>query len=165
MKYKYRNCHWDVFVNSLLLYVVVDIPGKFITWLTLRYFSRRFSLFILQLLCGLSCISVAFVPKEYEMAVLSFYLLASCFGNSVFALVYLITGELYPTNLRTTALGTMSTISRIFGVSSAFMPKLSCVWKPLPMLVLGIPSIIIGSLAYFLPETKKRNLPLAIRDA
>ena len=155
----------DVFVNSLLLCVIVDIPGKFITWLTLKYFSRRFSLFILQLLCGLSCIEVAFLPKEYEMAVVSFYLLASCFGNSAFALVYLITGELYPTNLRTRALGTMSTISRIFGVSSAFMSKLSCVWKPLPMLVLGIPSIIIGSLAYFLPETKKRNLPLAMRDA
>ena len=154
----------DVFMNSLLLCVLGDVPGKFITWLTLKYFSRRFSLFILQLLCGLSCITVAFLPKKYEMAVVSFYLLASCFGNSAFALVYLITGELYPTNLRTRALGTMSTIARIFGVSSAFMSKLSCVWKPLPMLVLGIPSILIGALAYFLPETKKKNLPLAIKD-
>ena len=119
------------------------------------------SLFPFQFIGGLSCVAVAFLPKKYELAIMSFYILATCMVSSGFSMVYLITGELYPTNLRTQAIGTCSTISRIFGISAAFMSKLSCVWKPLPMLVLGVPSIIIGCLSYFLPETKKKNLPLA----
>ena len=87
-------------------------------------------------------------------------MIAICSFNAAFGVVYLITGELYPTNLRTRSIGTCSTISRIFGISSGFMAQLSCIWKPLPMLVLGVPSIVIGSLAYFLPETKQKSLPL-----
>ena len=152
----------DVYVNSTLLVVLGDIPGKFFTWLMLKYCSRRFSLFSFQFLAGLFCVIIAFLPKKYELAVVAFYMLANCSSNAAFAMVYLITGELYPTNLRTQALSTCSTISRIFGISAAFIPKLSCVWKPLPMLILGVPSIIIGCLSYYLPETKNKNLPLAM---
>ena len=153
----------DVFVNSTLLTMFGDIPGKFFMWLTLKFCSRRFSLFLFQCLCGLVCIIIAFLPKNYELAVIAFYMLAMCASNAAFGVVYLITGELYPTNLRTRAIGTCSTISRIFGISASFMSKLSCIWKPLPMLVLGLPSILIGCSVYFLPETKKKNLPLATK--
>ena len=155
----------SVFVNSTLLTVFGDIPGKFFVWLSLKYCSRRFSLFIFQFVGGMFCIIIGFMPKEYELTVTSFYMVAMCSSNAAFALVYLITGELYPTNLRTRAIGACSFVSRIFGVSAAFMSKLSCIWKPLPMLVLGVPAMIIGCSVYFLPETKQKNLPLATKDA
>ena len=87
-----------------------------------------------------------------------------CGTNAAFTLVYLVTGELYPTNLRSQATGTCSTISRIFAISVPFIPKLACTWKPLPMLVLGIPAICISLLAYFLPETKNTKLPQTVSD-
>ena len=152
-----------MFVNSILLTILGDVAGKPFVWLSLKFYSRRFSLFIFQFLCGLFCIIIAFLPTKYELGIVSFYMLAMCASNSAFALVYLITGELYPTNLRTRSIGTCSTISRIFGVSAAYMSKLSCIWKPLPMLILGVPSIIIGCLSYFLPETKQKTLPLTIK--
>jgi MFS family permease len=150
----------NVFVNSILVSVLGGIPGNMLTWFMLTYFSRRSSLFTFQFMSGLFCVVVAFLPKNYELAVISFYILASCSSKAALSMVYLITGELYPTNLRTQAIGTCSTISIIFGISAAFMHKLSCIWRPLPMLVLGVPSIMISFVAYFLPETKKTKLPL-----
>ena len=132
--------------------------------LTLKLFSRRLNLFACQFLVGLFCVIVAFLPKTFNLPLISFYLLAMCCSNASFTLCYLITGELYPTNLRSQAIGSCSTISRVFGISAPFISKLACVWKPLPMLVLGIPSIFISFLAYWLPETKYTNLPQTMND-
>ena len=155
----------NVFLNTALLAFLGDLPGKLIVGVTLKFFSRRFNLFACQFLVGLFCVVVAILPKEYNMVLITFYLLAMCSSNAAFTLVYLITGELYPTNLRNQAIGTCSTVSRIFGISAPFMSKLACIWKPLPMLTLGLPSILIAFLVYFLPETKYINLPQTMTES
>ena len=154
----------NVFLNSALLAFLGDLPGKMLVGITLKFFSRRLNLFACQLLVGLFCVIVAFLPKTFNLPLISFYLIAMCCSNASFTLCYLITGELYPTNLRSQAIGSCSTVSRIFGISAPFISRLACVWKPLPMLVLGIPSILIAFLAYFLPETKYTNLPQTMND-
>ena len=154
----------NVFLNSALLAILGDLPGKMLVGLTLKLFSRRLNLFACQFLVGLFCVIVAFLPKTFNLPLISFYLLAMCCSNASFTLCYLITGELYPTNLRSQAIGSCSTISRVFGISAPFISKLACIWKPLPMLVLGIPSICISFLAYWLPETKYTNLPQTMND-
>ena len=80
-------------------------------------------------------------------------------------LVWLITAELYPTNLRSQAVGTCSTVARLFGLVAPFVARLAIVWKPLPMLILGVPSIFAAFLAYFIPETKHIELPTTMKDA
>jgi OCT family organic cation transporter-like MFS transporter 4/5 len=155
----------NVFLNSVLLAILGDLPGKVLVGITLTLFSRRFNLFACQFLVGIFCIILAFLPKHNYFPLITFYLILMCFTNAAFPLVYLITGELYPTNLRSQAIGTCSTISRIFALSVPFIPKLSCTWKPLPMLVLGVPAICTAFLAYFLPETKNTKLPQTMRDA
>ena len=74
-------------------------------------------------------------------------------------MVYTITSELYPTNMRTQAMGTCSTVARIAAFGSYFIPKFAELWVPLPMLVLGIPNIIASALVLFLPETTNVDLP------
>ena len=86
-------------------------------------------------------------------------------GGAAFLLVWLITAELYPTNLRSQAVGTCSTVARAFGLVAPFMARLAVYWKPLPMLVLGVPSIIAACLVYFMPETKHTELPATMTDA
>ena len=81
-----------------------------------------------------------------------------------FSLVWLITAELYPTDLRSQALGLCSTTARIFGLVCPFVATLAIYWKPLPMLVLGLPSLIAGSMAFFIPETKGKVLPQTMKD-
>ena len=77
----------------------------------------------------------------------------------------MMTAELYPTNLRSQAVGTCSMVARIFGLVCPFVANLAIFWKPLPMLVLGLPSLLAAFSAYFLPETKGKELPQNMKDA
>ena len=76
-----------------------------------------------------------------------------------------MTSELYPTNLRSQAVGTCSFISRIVCLLAPFIAPLARLWQPLPLLVLGIPAIISGILNIKLPETKELNLPQTMEEA
>ena len=80
-------------------------------------------------------------------------------------MVWLITAELYPTNLRSQAVGTCSTVARVFGLVAPFVARLAIYWKPLPMLILGVPSIFAAILSFFVPETEHIELPATMRDA
>ena len=88
--------------------------------------------------------------------------------KSIFAgfnLVYLMTCEMYPTNLRSQAVGTASSISRIFCALAPFLKPLAQIYQPLPMLVIGVPILISGALATKLPETFKKELPQTMKTA
>ena len=80
-------------------------------------------------------------------------------------MVFLVTSELYPTNLRSQAVGTCSFISRIVCLLAPFIAPLARLWQPLPLLVLGVPAIISGCLNIKLPETKELNLPQTMEEA
>ena len=84
---------------------------------------------------------------------------------SGFNLVYLMTCEMYPTNLRSQAVGFASSISRIFCALAPFLKPLSEIYQPLPMLVIGVPILICGALALKLPETFKKELPQTMKKA
>ncbi len=64
---------------------------------------------------GVCCLILAFIPRVPSMrvAILVFYLIGKCSVGASFLLVWLITSEIYPTNLRSQALGTCSTIGRL----------------------------------------------------
>ena len=62
-----------------------------------------------------------------------------------FTMVFLVTSELYPTNLRTQAVGACATISRVGCLLAPFMSPLAKIWQPLPLLVLGCPAILSGN--------------------
>ena len=113
---------------------------------------------------GCCCVILAFLPKSYNFAIAFFFLIGKCFSGTGFVLVWLITAELYPTNLRSQAVGTCSTVARLFGLVAPFVAQLAKVWKPLPMLILGIPSIFAAFMAYFIPETKHTELPATMKD-
>ncbi len=54
---------------------------------------------------------------------------------------------------------------RIFGTTSSYIPELASIWAPLPMLVLGVPTIASACLALTLPETRGRPLPQTLEEA
>ena len=114
---------------------------------------------------GICCVVLAFLPKSYNTALIVFYLIGKCFSDASFLVVWLVTAELYPTNLRNQAVGTCSTVSRVFGLLAPFVARLAIYWKPMPMLILGVPSLFSACLVYFLPETKYIELPSTMKDA
>ena len=94
------------------------------------------------------------------------FFIGKCSSGAAFVLVWLVTSELYPTNLRTQALGTCSTMARLFGLVCPFVTNLASIWPPLPMLALGLPTILAGlASAALLPETKREDLPQNMEEA
>ena len=115
---------------------------------------------------GICCLILAFIPRDLTTAILVFYLIGKCSVGASFLLVWLITSEIYPTNLRSQALGTCSTIARLFGLVCPFVSSLAAFWNPLPMVVLGLPALIFGTLALMvLPETFGKPLPQNMDEA
>ena len=155
----------DIYINWILTTTLGNLPGTAALIITLKYFGRRFNLFYMQFVLGACCLILAFLPKANTTAILIFYLIGKCASGAALDLVCLITAELYPTNLRSQAVGSLAMISRIFGTLSPFLATLSSYWKPLPMLLLGCPSLIASVLVYFLPETKHSKLPQTLKEA
>ncbi len=56
-------------------------------------------------------------------------------------------------------------ISRIFTLCIPFVGSLAVYWKPLPLVVLGTPTVLSGCLALLLPETSGKDLPQTIYEA
>ena len=155
----------DLFVNYFLATITGDLPGTLTLIFTLKYLGRRLNLFWTQFVLGSCCMILAFLPKQHNILVIVIYLIGKSAGGAAFEMIYLITSELYPTNLRSQALGVCSTVARLFGLVAPFVAQLSSLWKPLPMLVLGLPSLIAGIMVFWLPETKNIHLPQTMKQA
>ena len=118
------------------------------------------------LLClGATCLTMAFIPKEPYLLVLIIYLTGKFLAVCSASTCWLFTSEIYPTNLRSQALGVCSMVSRAFSLGSSFVADLAFIWGPLPLVLLGIPSIIAGVLALRLPESRGRPLPETMEEA
>ncbi|CAB4069274.1 SLC22A4_5 [Lepeophtheirus salmonis] len=101
--------------------------------------------------------------QEHEYSYPNHFLIGKASAGAGFEIAWLLPMELYPTNLRAQAVGTCSTIARLFGMSAAFIGALAVYWQPLPLLIIGIPTLIAGLSAFFLPETSGKNLPQTIQ--
>ena len=93
----------DIFLNFYLA-TLVDTLTCLIFMVTLDRLGRKWNLVCALALLGICCIILAFLPKRYHAALLFVYCFGKLCAAASFVLVYLITIELYPTNLRTQVL-------------------------------------------------------------
>ena len=84
------------------------------TILNLCYSSpgRRKSILLGLFGLGSACLTMAWLPKDYEHAVLATYLVGKFCGSFSASICWLFTSELFPTNLRSQALGFCSMMAR-----------------------------------------------------
>ncbi|XP_013877230.1 solute carrier family 22 member 16 [Austrofundulus limnaeus] len=82
-----------------------------------------------------------------------------------FGLIYLYTCELYPTIIRSLAVGSGSMMCRVGSVVAPFCVNLADVWIYLPQLIVGILAFIIGVLTLLLPETLGKPLTTTLEEA
>ena len=86
-----------------------------------------------------------------------------------FAVVYLYSAELFPTEIRTTGIGSCSTVGRLGGILAPFVGDLA---KPhnldnpyIPVVIFGLSALLAGIVSLKLPETKGRKLPDTVEEA
>ncbi|XP_059089923.1 organic cation transporter protein-like isoform X2 [Tigriopus californicus] len=154
----------DIFVNYVVT-TLADIPAHLSVFLLVDSLGRRKCMASSFIGLGISCLLMAFVPKQNSTLILLLYLVGKYCASFGISMCWLVTSELYPTNLRSQAVGTCSMVARIFGMTSSFISELAVIWSPLPMLVMGVPSILAGVSSLLLPETTGKALPETLEEA
>lgn len=79
--------------------------------------------------------------------------------SAVFAVVILHTAELFPTRLRSSAIGLCSTMAHVGSISAPYIADvLGVVAWYIPTTICGGAAIVAGLLVLLLPETENTNL-------
>ncbi|XP_061103262.1 organic cation/carnitine transporter 2-like [Conger conger] len=150
--------HGNPYLNCFIS-ACTEIPAYTATWLSLQYLPRRPCATISMLLGGGLLFFILLVPPGLTPLAISLEMIGKFFLSSASALAYSYTGELYPTGIRNTAIGTCSTASRVGTSIAPYLIHLGSYDKNLPYILLGSLTIIAGISALFLPETFGLPLP------
>ncbi len=106
----------DIFINFLLI-SLVEIPSYVFAIFTIDHLGRKTLLVLSMTLTGVGCLSAAFLEDDSALkTVLS--LLGKFGATAAFVIIILFTGELHPTNIRSTAMGIGSAMARIGGIAA-----------------------------------------------
>lgn len=156
----------NMYLNIFLMFVS-DLPHTPMAWIVFKQFGRRIPHCVFMMISGLSCLFVLLVPEDLKGLITALALIGRFFGSASFSNVYLYSSELYPTTIRNMALGTCSTFSRIGGMVVPFiiaLAQLPGVSVTLPLVILGILTIIAALVSLWLPETLLSNMHETVQD-
>lgn len=161
------HCHRmdaDDFARAFIT-ATAEIPSLVIAVLMIDRYGRR-----ITLVCSFAGIAVFL----FFLAFLNGYMWWETFAifcaraaaNCAFTVVYISTGEMYPTAIRTTGLGTASAMARIGGFMAPFVADvLFDASRFIALMVFVFFAAATARIAYELPETGGATLPDAVPSA
>eukprot|EP00727_Mastigamoeba_balamuthi_P000935 m51a1_g10839 hypothetical protein (1698) ;mRNA; f:3230-13540 len=145
-------------LTKLLIASAAEFPGVIFSALFIDYFGRKRLQYFMLISAGLCSLVLAFPVNAWVGLILCFTARMFIIGSLQTAWVY--TPEVYPTTIRTTAMGTANTIGKSASLLSPFMSTYLFSWQSwAPAAVMGTFGIIGGICAFVLPvETSGSGL-------
>ncbi|KAM9788651.1 solute carrier family 22 member 6-A [Neosynchiropus ocellatus] len=147
-----------------IIFGAVDFPAKLMALGLLSYIGRRVTQALCLFMSALVIFANIFVPTDMQTLRTTLACLGKAFTSSSFTTVYLYTGELYPTVVRQTGMGLVSTMARIGSMAAPAVLILDEIFPALPSIVYGGAAVFAAGFALFLPETLDMHLPETIQD-
>uniref|UniRef100_A0A8C8H0J9 Solute carrier family 22 member 16 n=2 Tax=Oncorhynchus tshawytscha TaxID=74940 RepID=A0A8C8H0J9_ONCTS len=158
------NLGGNQYIN-LFLAGAVEFPSYLIGCYAMDRVGRKRTCAPALLLAGMACMLIIVVPNDIEVLAI-FLSMTGKFAIAIaFGLIYLYTCELYPTIIRSLAVGSGSMMCRVGSVVAPFCVYLADIWQFLPQLIVGILAFIIGVLTLWLPETLGEPLTSTMEEA
>ncbi|CAK1555043.1 unnamed protein product [Leptosia nina] len=154
----------DKYTNYMLV-VSVEVVAVVTNALVLDRFGRKRTLCLAFLVCGVSLIAIAFIPKYPAWVTTALYLVGKIAITQAFNGIYMYTSELFPTHARHSLLGFCSMLGRLGSIVAPQMPLLALYVEWLPTVLFGTSALLAGALMLTTPETLHARLPDTIRDA
>ncbi|XP_077566669.1 solute carrier family 22 member 16 isoform X2 [Stigmatopora nigra] len=158
------NLGGNQYVN-LFLVGAVELPSYLVGCFGMDRIGRKKTCAPALLLAGLACILTMVLPSDIEALAIALGMIGKFAIAIAFGLVYLYTCELYPTVIRSLAVGTGSMMCRVGSVVAPFCVYLADVWVYLPQLIVGVLAFVIGILTLMLPETLGKPLTSTLEEA
>ncbi|XP_054611184.1 solute carrier family 22 member 6 isoform X2 [Dunckerocampus dactyliophorus] len=147
-----------------IIFGAVDFPAKLLALGMLSYLGRRVTQASCLIMSALVIFANIFVPADMQTVRTTVACLGKAFTSASFTTVYLYTGELYPTIIRQTGMGLVSTMARVGSMAAPAVLILDEVFPSLPSVVYGGAAVVASGFACFLPETLNVPLPDTIQD-
>ncbi|KAM4522131.1 solute carrier family 22 member 16 [Odontesthes bonariensis] len=158
------NLGGNQYVN-LFLAGAVEIPSYLVGCFAMDRIGRKKTCAPALLLAGVACMIIIVVPADIEALAIALNMIGKFAVAIAFGLIYLYTCELYPTIIRSLAVGSGSMMCRVGSVVAPFCVYLADIWVYLPQLIVGILAFIIGVLTLLLPETLGQPLTTTLKEA
>ncbi|XP_026871329.2 solute carrier family 22 member 16 isoform X1 [Electrophorus electricus] len=158
------NLGGNQYVN-LFLVGAVELPSYLIGCFAMDRVGRKRTCAPALLLSGVACMLIMAVPQDSRFLAVILSMTGKFAIAIAFGLIYLYTCELYPTVIRSLAVGSGSMMCRVGSVVAPFCVYLADIWVYLPQLIVGILAFIIGVLTLFLPETLGEPLTSTLEEA
>lgn len=137
---------------------LAELPSAIFSWLVIARLNRRSSVIgfsVVASVCSLACVGIPKRAAAARMAAELVSFFATCTAYNV-VLIYAI--ELFPTSVRSSALGLVRQAMVLGGVAA---PVLVALGRERSFLSFGVFGLLIGCsglFATFLPETRGRNM-------
>ena len=142
----------------------VEIPAYVLANFLLNITGRRKILAGFMLVGGFSCLGIQVFSRVLPALVQSLALLGKLCLAASFAVIYIHSGEIFPTTIRNSGMGLMSVAARLGGIIAPFIVSLGQTSPNLQFTVFGLMSLTAGLLNLKLPETKGAQLPETVGD-
>ncbi|KAJ9576876.1 hypothetical protein L9F63_006547, partial [Diploptera punctata] len=128
--------------TNFIMVALIELPAYVIFYICMDRIGRKKTLCASLILSGISCMAFAFLPTDMNIVQLILFLMGK-FGITIsFAVVFVFTAELFPTELRHSMLATCSMLGRIGSVIAPQTPLLEIYFKSLPLLLFGTMSLL-----------------------
>ncbi|KAI5635853.1 sugar transporter domain-containing protein [Phthorimaea operculella] len=151
-----ENLGFDFFITFTLT-SATEIPSVTLLAFVLDKWGRR-NLTVGPLwIAGTLSLIAAFVPKGIPQVALA--IMARFCINMAYNTIIQWATELLPTPVRASGSSVVHVSGYIGTVLSPYIVFSERIWRPLPLLTLGIIAMLSGGIAIFLPESMGRNLP------
>ncbi|XP_028967880.1 solute carrier family 22 member 5 [Galendromus occidentalis] len=143
-----------------------EVPGIFLAFTAIQYFGRRSTLLVTLFLSGVLSMTTALVPDEYPWLGVLLPSLAKLVISIPFSVIYLYTGEVFPTVLRGFAFGACATGSQTSMIASPYILFLSTIYgNHAPFIVFGVAAMLALLPMLALPETRGAPLPTTMDES
>ncbi|GIX84596.1 organic cation transporter protein [Caerostris extrusa] len=124
----------------------------------------------LMMVGGIACAAIALYSTKLSWLSTSFAMVGKFCVTGSFGLMYLYTGELFPTVVRNVTLGSCSMCARIgsilaplYGTARTYREG-KATHPAVPNILYGLLALSSGVLAFLLPETRDQKLPDTLEE-
>ncbi len=148
---------------STALSGAIELPAYAITVFLLAQTGRRWALAGFMLSGGVSLLCILLTAWSVSAVRWQALFCKLCIAAS-FAVVYIHSSEIFPTEIRNTAMGVVSVAARAGGVVAPFLAQLGSVSPNLHFFVFGGLMFSAGLLNLRLPETQGLSLPETVQE-
>ncbi|KAL8589933.1 hypothetical protein ACOMHN_024020 [Nucella lapillus] len=167
------NLGGDLRLNFFLSNLV-ELVGTCSAWYLMDRLGRKSTHCASMILSGVSCLatifSVLYGGPDLHWLTITLVMVGKLGISTAFTIIYLLSGELYPTVIRNQGMGFSSMVARVATALSPYIADLSLhiegsMGQVLPLAIFGALALIAGLLSLCLPETLHRKLPDTIEEA